>query len=128
MGEGLIVRRGGGKSNEVGEITWAERTTATTAGKTIYSAHDNPNAVYGGGQMNKHRPTSDNLWYEGTVGVYGTTAVSTTAYSTTSSEYGNATVSERTATVEISGNKITIPNRLAFEEAQINLQLVICHV
>lgn len=111
-----------------GDGTWVERTTATTAGKTIYSSHSNPNAVYGGGYLPQTRKpgTSSELYCHACAGIYGTTVTYMTC--TTTRTYGDGTPSIGTSSITISGNKITVPTMAYTNEPAFTLNLTICRV
>lgn len=109
-----------------GDGTWVETTTATTAGKTIYSAHNNPNAVYGGGYLPQTQESGHSLYNHACVGIWGTTIAKMTC--TTTKTYGDGTPSVGTTSLTISGNKITIPSVAYGDDPAFTLRLAICHV
>jgi len=109
-----------------GDGTWTERTTATSAGKTIYSSHSNPNAVYGGGCLPKTQDPGYARYYHACCGIYGTTVAHMVG--TTTNNSGNAMPYVYTTNLTISGNKITIPSVAYGNDPAFTLNLVVCRV
>ncbi len=111
-----------------GDGTWAEYTAFSSgSAKTIYSAHSNPNSVYGGGYLPRTQESGYAMYHTASCAIYGTTIAKMSSYSTSASNYsGNDTVSVSTASLTISGNKITIP--AIYSNIAYTLRVVVCHV